>query len=140
MVDKSEPRQPGVEPLILQEGFLLYTPDTMSQPPETSPNELPQLDPKVVELIPASAAKLFKIIPVEGTPEHLRTVCTSPLTNEQIEHLKFMCPGREFEFSTDPREFPDVRRNIHQLIAYHFPQEEGVIDCDTLVEMPERGV
>lgn len=95
-----------------------------SQPPETPQSKLPKLDPEAVNHIPAIWAAEFNIIPVAGTRERLRVVCATPLTNEQVEKLKWLCPGIEFDFITDPSEYPDVRKNIRQLIEQCYPEEQ----------------
>lgn len=82
---------------------------------------LTPLDPDVVNIIPAHVASEFKIIPVERTGKIVRLVCVTPLTSEEQETLRFIVPGWEFEYITDPHILPDIRQNIRRVIEHYYP-------------------
>jgi hypothetical protein len=96
--------------------------------------QLPKLDPKIVQFVPAAVAKLLRVVPVTGDANRVVLVRTHVLTEEERNVLTLMCPGRHFDVITDPNQHSDVRRHLTELIAEYYPAEEGAIDCRSLTE------
>jgi hypothetical protein len=87
------------------------------------PDDLPVLDARTVQKIPGSLARKFRLIPVKLDGDRLVIVCSQPLTEEDVETLKFMSHREHFEFVTDTQAYPEVRRHLDLLLKLYFPLE-----------------
>jgi hypothetical protein len=91
------------------------------------PEELPQLDPRIVQQIPRSVARRFRLLAVAAKGDCLVVVCSQPLTDQQEQTVKFLANREHFEFVTDPKQFPEVRAHLDALINLYFPPGKGSI-------------
>lgn len=100
-------------------------------------DQMPNLDPNVVECVPGAVAKQYGLIPVAQKGDRVIVVCSRPLSDDEKANLEFVANRANFEFVTDPGEYPDVRANLDDLLKRHFPPPQQSVMSSVSFENPE---